>query len=175
MEDSSAARRATAKLPVRPAGTGEVSRRKNNRIFLRINPRKIRDFRKKIRFRYGVAEHKEDLARLLRLPRGCRAGGESMHLTDAGPVSTGAPSVVQEEARGGNNLTRKKGDGFADTCALLPMVNFLKSCRPSRPGLPVRPGSQGDGITLVRPLSVAVPQLVSSTGHSIQSGTVLPW
>ena len=31
-----------------------------------------------------------------------------MHLTDAGPVSTGAPSVVQEE--GGNDLTRGQGD-----------------------------------------------------------------
>lgn len=31
-----------------------------------------------------------------------------MHLTDAGPVSTGAPSAVQEE--GGNDLTRGQGD-----------------------------------------------------------------
>ncbi len=66
-----------------------------------------------------------------------------MHLTDAGPVSTGAPSVVQEE--GGNNLTRGQGDGFADTGALIEIVNFLKSCRPSRPGRPLRPGNQGAG------------------------------
>jgi hypothetical protein len=129
----------------------------------------------------------------------------------AGPVSTGAPSVVQVHcrkrggrmgARGGegprpvavlatgdrertaakpacqpvNDPTRGPGHGAADTCALMAMVNFnfLKSCRPSRPDRPVRPGSQGAGITLVHPLSVAVPQLVSSAGHSIQSGTVLP-
>jgi hypothetical protein len=94
-----------------------------------------------------------------------------MHLTDAGPVSTGAPSVVQDE--GGNDMTRGQGDGFADTCALMAMVNFLKSSRPSRPGRPVRPGSQGAGITLVHPLPVAVLQLVSSTVHSTQSGTAL--
>jgi hypothetical protein len=34
-----------------------------------------------------------------------------MHLTDAGPVSTGAPIVVQEE--GGNDLTRGQGDDAA--------------------------------------------------------------
>ncbi len=45
-----------------------------------------------------------------------------MHLTDAGPVSTGAPSAVQEE--GGNDLTRGQGDGFADTCARIAMANF---------------------------------------------------
>ncbi len=95
-----------------------------------------------------------------------------MHLTNAGPVSTGAPSVVQEE--GGSELTRGQGDGFADTCARIPMASFLKSCRPSRPGRPVRPRSQGAGITLVQQLSVAVPQLVSSTVHSTQSGTVQP-
>jgi hypothetical protein len=95
-----------------------------------------------------------------------------MHLTDAGPVSTGAPSVVQEE--GGNDLTRGQVDDFAETCARMAMVNFLKSCRPSWPGRPVRPGSQEAAITLVHPLSVAVPQLVSSTVHSTQSGTVQP-
>jgi hypothetical protein len=53
-----------------------------------------------------------------------------MHLTDAGPVTTCAPSVVQEER--GNDLTRGQDDGFADTCAPMTMVNFLKSYRPSR-------------------------------------------
>jgi hypothetical protein len=57
MEDSSAAWRAPAKLPVRPVGPREVSRRKNYRIFLRFNPRKIRYFRRKIRFRYGFVLH----------------------------------------------------------------------------------------------------------------------
>jgi hypothetical protein len=93
-----------------------------------------------------------------------------MHLTDAGPVSTGAPSVVQDS--GCSELTRGQGGGFADTCAQFAMEAFLKSCCPSRPGRPVRPGSQGAGITLAHPLSVAVPQLVSSTVHSTQSGIV---
>jgi hypothetical protein len=95
-----------------------------------------------------------------------------MHLTDAGPVSTGAPSVVKEEW--GSELTRGRGDGFADTCAQIAMGNSLKRYRPSRPGRPARPGSQGAGITLAHPLSVAVPQLVSSAVHSTQSGTVPP-
>ena len=93
-----------------------------------------------------------------------------MHLTYAGPVSTGAPSVVQES--GGSELTRGQGGGFAETCAQFAMEDFLKSCCPSRPGWPVRPGSQGAGITLAHPLAVAVPQLVSSTVHSTQSGIV---
>jgi hypothetical protein len=94
-----------------------------------------------------------------------------MHLTDAGPVSTGAPSVVQQ-GEVGSELTRGQGGGFAETCAQFAMEDFLKSCCPSRPGWPVRPGSQGAGITLAHPLSVAVPQLVSSTVHSTQSGIV---
>ena len=95
-----------------------------------------------------------------------------MHLTDAGPVSTGAPSVVQVAV--GSELTRGQGDGFADTCVQIAMGDFLKSCCPSRPGRPVRPGGQGAGVTLAHPLAVAVPQLVSSTVHSTQSGTVQP-
>ncbi len=94
-----------------------------------------------------------------------------MHVTDAGPVSTGAPSLVQVAV--GSELTRGQGDGFAGTCAQIAMGNFLKSCCPSRPGRPVRPGRQGAGITLAHPLSVAA-QLVSSTVHSTQSGTVQP-
>ncbi len=95
-----------------------------------------------------------------------------MHLTDAGPVSTGAPSVVQVAVC--SELTRGQCDGFADTCAQIAMGDFLKSCCLSRSGRPVRPGGQGAGITLAHPLSVAVPQLVSSTVHSTQSGTVQP-
>jgi hypothetical protein len=56
-----------------------------------------------------------------------------MHLTDAGPVSTGAPSVVQEE--GGNDLTHRQGDGFADTCAQIAISEELpsESARPAGP------------------------------------------
>ncbi len=64
-----------------------------------------------------------------------------MHLTNAGPVSAGAPSVVQEEW--GSELTRGQCDGFADTCAQIAMGDFLKSYCPSRPSRPVRPGGQG--------------------------------
>jgi hypothetical protein len=101
------------------------------------------------------------------------AGEEAIHLTDAGPVSTGAPSVVQEE--GGSDLTRGQGDVFADTCAQIAMIDFLKSCRPSRPGRPVRPGSQGAGITLVHSLSVAGVQFIQlsqalchQVGHEVR-------
>ena len=48
-----------------------------------------------------------------------------MHLTDAGPMSTGAPSVVQVAV--GSELTRGQGDGFADTCAQIAMGDFLKA------------------------------------------------
>ena len=47
-----------------------------------------------------------------------------MHLTDAGPVSTGAPSVVQQ-GEVGSELTRGQGGGFADTCAQIAMEDFL--------------------------------------------------
>jgi hypothetical protein len=46
-----------------------------------------------------------------------------MHLTDAGPMSTGAPSVVQVAVC--SELTRGQGDGFADTCTQIAMGDFL--------------------------------------------------
>ena len=56
LEDSSAARRAPAKVLVRPGAPGEVSRRKKHRIFLEIFSRKIRRKWRKNRFCYPEPE-----------------------------------------------------------------------------------------------------------------------
>jgi hypothetical protein len=63
LEDSSAARRAPAMVPVRPGAPGEVSRRKKHRIFLENFSRKIRRKWRKIRFCYTGPSAPRQLSR----------------------------------------------------------------------------------------------------------------